>query len=318
MAHLSLPPLSARCQIWPHFSNSSDSVQTTVVSGLGLSFEVTPAEEVVGYFGDYSESTISLFADYGKYEEGAFIFLDADFTATILPTVAGSSSSSTGAAPPSSQPSSSSTGSSSVLGDPQFVGLLGQSFQVHGIDGAVYSLLRDSTGLMVNARFVFLSGGECPPAAAISTACWSHPGSYLGEVALVTAEGAQLSVASGKAAAGFSSVTLDGQAVAVGANISLPGLFVHYLTTHSLTLDAGNYALTLHNSDAFVNIQQLAVKRWSLLRERRTHGLLGQTWQAPSRRGADVREVEGSVDDYAEGANELFGSDFTHFAAEET
>ena len=43
---------------------------------------------------------------------------------------------------------------SGVVGDPQFTGLRGQSYQVHGIDGAVYNLIT-SPQLHVNARFVF-------------------------------------------------------------------------------------------------------------------------------------------------------------------
>ena len=144
-----------------------------------------------------------------------------------------------------------------MLGDPQFVDLLGQSFQVHGIDGEVYSLLRDSTGVRVNARFVFLAAGRCPPTSAIETACWTHPGSYLGEVGVVSAEGAKLSVASGSAAVGLTSVTLDGKPVAIGANVTVGSLSFHYASSHALTLSVGNYALALHNSDAFINIASL-------------------------------------------------------------
>ena len=48
-----------------------------------------------------------------------------------------------------------------VRGDPSCVGLRGQSFQVHGVDGAVYALLSSET-LQVNGRFTFLSEGRCP------------------------------------------------------------------------------------------------------------------------------------------------------------
>ena len=52
----------------------------------------------------------------------------------------------------------------SARGDPQFVGLRGQSFQVHGIDGAVYALISEEH-TAVNARFVFLRA----PADALSS-----------------------------------------------------------------------------------------------------------------------------------------------------
>ena len=69
-----------------------------------------------------------------------------------------------------------------VLGDPQFVGLRGQSYQVHGMDGAIYNLISDKN-LQVNSRFVFLTEGQCPIIdGVVDTNCWSHPGSYIGEM----------------------------------------------------------------------------------------------------------------------------------------
>ena len=37
-----------------------------------------------------------------------------------------------------------------------------------------------------------------------------------------------------------------------------------------------------------------------------SHGLIGQTWRR-DQQGADVKAVEGRIDDYADEANELFG-----------
>lgn len=51
---------------------------------------------------------------------------------------------------PAGAPAGSGSGSG-VLGDPQFVGLRGQSFQVHGIDGTVYSLVSSAT-TAINAQ----------------------------------------------------------------------------------------------------------------------------------------------------------------------
>ena len=48
-----------------------------------------------------------------------------------------------------------------VLGDPQFRGFLGQSYQVHGMSGGVYSVI-SAPSLQLNARFVFLAAGGCP------------------------------------------------------------------------------------------------------------------------------------------------------------
>ena len=79
------------------------------------------------------------------------------------------------------------TNGTSVVGDPVLVGFRGQRFQVHGIDGAVYNLVTEPH-LFINARFGFLQGPRpCPvmPSTGLqSTACWSHPGSYLTGVAI--------------------------------------------------------------------------------------------------------------------------------------
>jgi hypothetical protein len=69
----------------------------------------------------------------------------------------------------SQQPLTKFTVGCSVLGDPQFMGLRGQSFQVHGIDGAVYNLVT-STSSQVNSRFVFLSKGRCPMVEGVESA----------------------------------------------------------------------------------------------------------------------------------------------------
>ena len=71
---------------------------------------------------------------------------------------------------------------SSIVGDPQFVGLRGQQYQVHGIDGAVYNLISERS-TQVNARFAFLTQGSCPVIGGVADSnCWSHPGSYLAEL----------------------------------------------------------------------------------------------------------------------------------------
>ena len=202
-------------------------------------------------------------------------------------------------------PSSSTGSSSSVLGDPQFVGLLGQSFQVHGLDHAVYNLLVDGP-LLVNARFRFLSSGRCPSTAAPPTNCWSHPGSYLGELGVVSPNHSRLHILSGAWDEGFASVTLDGEVVPVGANMTAPGIAVHLLSHYQLWLQSGNFELTIDNSDRFVNIAQLRVLHWSAVHN--THGLLGQTWQRrPNKHGGQVPYIEGDIDDYVEQNDDILG-----------
>ena len=198
--------------------------------------------------------------------------------------------------------SSSSTGVARVLGDPQFVGLLGQSFQVHGVSGVVYSLIHDDHTTL-NARFVFLSSGRCPAAAAaavgLTSPCWTHPGSYLGELGLRTAHGHNLTVISGEADIGFASVVVDGQplllsAAADGQAAAFVGvdLSVQLLSTHRLQLSVANFDVSVASSDRFVNLARVAVKRWSSLAAHHAHGLLGQTWRTPGSSSARVRASE--------------------------
>lgn len=196
------------------------------------------------------------------------------------------------------------------MGDPQFVGLLGQSYQVHGVDGAVYSLISDSD-VQVMSRFVYLSHGQClrdDKGEKVFT-CWSHPGSYLSNLALQTAHGDRLLVQSGGALMGFSTVTFNHRPMMVGDTVTgRANLTIRYINLRSLRIDhAGLWSVTLENSDGFLNLLSLSVSSWTELTTRRqSHGLIGQTWRR-DQRGMDVREVEGTVDDYAELTNDEFG-----------
>ena len=202
-----------------------------------------------------------------------------------------------------------------MLGDPQFVGLRGQSYQVHGLDSTTYNLISDAM-VTVNALFTFLSHGDCPTDSAGRAlfVCWSHAGSYLSAVSVRLADGHTLVVRAGGARQGFASVQVDGStALTVGSNITLPsGMTVSYDSMRVLTVyDAGLYHVTLQNSDGFVNLLSLQVSNWSrLVDEVQSHGLIGQTWQAGTR-GAQVRYVEGLVDEYVVEQG-LLGYDFSY------
>ena len=90
----------------------------------------------------------------------------------------GPASSSTARSSSAASSSSSAARTSSVLGDPQFIGLRGQSYQVHGIDGGVYSLISDPL-IQLIGRFPFLSENSSHPCLldAITQqamyVCWS-------------------------------------------------------------------------------------------------------------------------------------------------
>jgi hypothetical protein len=99
----------------------------------------------------------------------------------------------------------------SITGDPQFIGFRGQDFQVHGVPGTIYSLVSTAT-LQENARFIFLGTGECP-AHLPKAECWTHAGTYLGEIGIniVTRRGQHsIRVLAGKSSEGLK-VWLDSE-----------------------------------------------------------------------------------------------------------
>ena len=187
----------------------------------------------------------------------------------------------------------------SVLGDPQFVGLLGQSYQVHGIDGAVYSLISEPSA-QVNARFSFLTGPRPCPTVQVSwskderarpISCWSHSGSYLSELALFTPT-ARLFIQAGSAATGFAAIDFN------RTTDSSSDMWYDQLSSHHLTVTLGSFILHIDNSDGFVNIAQVQPR--IPLSRLTAHGLLGQTHARPvsGRKVGASQHIEGEVDEY--------------------
>ena len=206
--------------------------------------------------------------------------------------------------------------SSGVLGDPQFVGLRGQSFQVHGLDGAIYALLSSPTTHM-NGRFVFLDSGVCPSAAVITTPCWSHPGSYIGAVSVqevvVDVDGVQqvqrLLIESGPASLGFTSIVHNGRSLSVGESVSTGQFSVQLVSSHRVTVHTAQLLLTFDNSDRFINQQvapTLPVHRIT------AHGLLGQTANGRLYSKNAIKHIEGEVDDYVVADDDMFSTDFAY------
>jgi hypothetical protein len=193
-----------------------------------------------------------------------------------------------------------------VRGDPQFIGLRGQSYQVHGIDGGVYNLISGKE-YQLNSRFSFLTGPRPCPLMPLtgrkSSACWTHPGSYLTEIGLKS-DSVQLFVKAGSAATGFESVTINGKTINVGESTSI----IAFNSTHELTLSFGEWTVQLENSDMFVNLRSVRVnpQSWNKLA---SHGLLGQTWSNKKYSGS-VAAIEGEVDDYLIAEGSVFGDSF--------
>ena len=198
-----------------------------------------------------------------------------------------------------------------ALGDPTFVGLRGQRFQVHGLHGAVYALITSPTSAL-NARFLFLDGPRACPVLPSTvrrpTACWSHAGSYLHELGAVVRQGdgsrspqrIRIRVVAGSAAEGFALVAVDGVAVAVAVGAE-GGHLVTRHSTHELTLHLPPFHVDVENIDGFVNLRAVSLfPNWQLpeAAEARPHGLLGQTWSSRQRAGSRFPHIEGDVDDY--------------------
>ena len=172
---------------------------------------------------------------------------------------------------------------------------------MHGIDGAVYSVISEETA-QVNARFAFLTGPRPCPSVAVAwsesepathISCWSHDGSYLSELALFTPS-ARLFVQAGPAATGFAAVDFSGSAGSAGSG----ELWYQQLSSHHLTVTLGSFTLHVDNSDSFVNIAR--VTPLMPLDSLSSHGLLGQTHTRPAggKRGGVSGAIEGEVDDY--------------------
>jgi len=198
-----------------------------------------------------------------------------------------------------------------IVGDPQFVGLRGQSYQVHGIDGAVYNIISEEN-TQVNSRFVFLTEGQCPMLnGKQATNCWSHPGSYLGEMsfqAMVDGELHAALVQSGSAQTGFAGVQVDGKALQVGDKKSFGAFSVELVSTHEVAITTENFNIRLSNSDNFINQELRATTSLSKLR---SHGLLGQTHSIKTYSSA-LKHVEGDIDDYVIEDNDIFGTSFVY------
>jgi len=198
-----------------------------------------------------------------------------------------------------------------IVGDPQFIGLRGQSYQVHGIDGAVYNIISEQN-TQVNSRFVFLSEGKCPILNGVpDTNCWSHPGSYLGELSFQQVVDGQIHaalVSAGSAKQGFSAVQMDGQSLKIGDKVTFGTFSISYTSTHTVAVSMENFSFELSNSDMFVN-QAVRVK--SSLSQLKSHGLLGQTHNTKVYANA-IRYIEGNVDDYIIADDDIFGDDFVY------
>ena len=166
--------------------------------------------------------------------------------------------------------------------------------------------------LQYHSRFVFLEQGECPIIhGRRQKSCWSHPGSYLGELGLKTKNGDRIHVITGPANFGFQSLTVNGRELLVGDSVLLADNAgsVSRNSSHLATVEIGAWQFEFENSDLFVN-QRVRVAD---ARNLRSHGLLGQTWRDATYPNA-IKFVQGSVDDYVIREGDVFGDSFVYNA----
>jgi len=195
---------------------------------------------------------------------------------------------------------------SSVVGDPQFVGLKGQEFQVHGVDGQVYNLISD-IHTQVNSKFVFLSNGKCPivNGEKQSEGCWTHRGSYLGEIGIKTSTGLQYYLKAGSADTGFEIIKINNSELKVGQELN----GCKFVNSHRVEIETENYTFIFENSDNFIN-QKVSVKDSQKLEQDGCHGLLGQTIHGKVYNDNTIKYIAGDVSHYIVNNNEIFGDDY--------
>jgi len=199
----------------------------------------------------------------------------------------------------------------SIHGDPMFIGLRGQEYQVHGIDGHVYNIISEPS-LQMNSRFVFRTEGKCPVVQGqLLDNCFTHPGTYFGTITIMTREGRRVMIRAGSADNGFDEVSVDGEEVdeldiVYGMRGDRVVELVRRVSSHELVFQYGLYEIVVENSDWFLNVKSVWIADMRMLeRVIRPHGLLGQTWK----RG-DWKLV-GKVEDYAVEGDE-FGCEFLY------
>ena len=201
-----------------------------------------------------------------------------------------------------------------IAGDPQFTGLRGQSYQVHGVPDEVFSIVSD-VDLQYNSRFVLLKKGDCPniEGKPVDTPCFTHPGTYLGELAIETVAGDRVYIQAGSATAGFGRITLNDEDLLIGEHHALKAMegrtpgYVRLMSSHRVVVQAGNFWFEFTNSDMFVNQRVAMIDA----KQETSHGLLGQTWSTVIYDASStIPWIEGSVFDYAMADHQLFSHKF--------
>jgi len=199
-----------------------------------------------------------------------------------------------------------------ATGDPTIVGLRGQTFQVHGIDGAVYNLISSRT-VQLNAVFNYRENGQCPPHRDIL--CWSHHGSYIGAVGLMVRSLdntlVAIEVVSGPAKKGFSIITVQNNTLSISSKQRLyaDGLVkITYPDSHHVAIETPLFRFEFDSSDQFLNQRITPLIDLSELMS--MHGIIGQTRSTRLYPHNPIKYIEGAVDDYLVEEQNVFGKTF--------
>jgi len=169
-----------------------------------------------------------------------------------------------------------------VSGDPQFVGIHGQSFQFHGIPDRCFSLL-SYPHFNLNAHFTFLSKGRvagevnairvraaAQKSASVTlpvTAPWTHPGTYFGQIG-VQFGADKLYLSAGSYETGMAIVKLNDEIVPVAPGVLVrvgkdvnSTIATHFerVSSHEIRIHAALFVLSVVNSDHFFNLDRVSL-----------------------------------------------------------
>jgi hypothetical protein len=209
-----------------------------------------------------------------------------------------------------------SLGQGCVTADPEFIGFLGQKYEIHGVPNQVFNIIT-SPLVQYNAEFIYI-GQKSDYAAqcnATRTHPWTHAGTYLGRLGFMTVGGDKIEAQAGSCMTGIKSVSVNGKTMSVGDKIELSSAdsiaqSITFVNEFTLMMTLAEVELTLTNSDKFFN-QEVAMTAYGEAKLQ-MHGLLGQTWSPVTHVTNGVRRViEGTSSDYMIQDEDIFGSDFS-------
>jgi len=191
------------------------------------------------------------------------------------------------------------------FGDPQFVGLQGQQFQVHGRPDTLFKLISyPSHGFALNSEFVYLAEGTCD---YNNTVCWTHPGTYFGKMGMLLDNSTRVLVNSGSHKQGLQVYINDKRVKASDNAILFGASSLHVVDFDSVEVRTKDFFITLVNSDSFLNMDLVLLDKVLLQNGKKSdaldsdlHGLLGQTWRLKeySSNTGVKRPYKGTTDDY--------------------